>query len=209
MISQTHAALLVVDVQRGFDDAGYWGPRNNPECEENIGRLLAHWREAEGPVVFVRHDSTEEHSPLRPDHPGNAFKDVITGDPDVLISKHTNSCFYGDPDLHEWLQERKIEQLVHLRHHDQPLLRDDRPHGRQPRLRRAVRARRHAHVRPRRPDADQLAHATATNLNGEFARSSRPTIAQCASSDLIRLAQRVLGAGARVGAKGALSDLGT
>jgi hypothetical protein len=24
------AALIVVDVQAGFDDAGYWGARNNP-----------------------------------------------------------------------------------------------------------------------------------------------------------------------------------
>jgi len=31
-----HAALVVVDVQRGFDDAGYWGRRNNPACEANV-----------------------------------------------------------------------------------------------------------------------------------------------------------------------------
>ena len=27
-----HAALMVVDVQQGFDDAGFWGPRNNPRA---------------------------------------------------------------------------------------------------------------------------------------------------------------------------------
>lgn len=37
-------ALLVVDVQQGFDDAAYWGPRNNPACEGNIAALLAAWR---------------------------------------------------------------------------------------------------------------------------------------------------------------------
>ena len=63
-------------------------------------------------MVFIRHDSTEEHSPLRPDHPGNDFKPVVTGEPDLLVSKHTNSCFYGDPDLHAWLQARDIQQLV-------------------------------------------------------------------------------------------------
>ena len=26
-------ALVVVDVQRRFDDAEWWGPRNNPDCE--------------------------------------------------------------------------------------------------------------------------------------------------------------------------------
>jgi nicotinamidase-related amidase len=106
-----NAALLVIDVQKGFDDLDYWGPRNNPECEANIAALLAHWRDAGRPVVFVRHDSQEAASPLRPDHPGNAFKDVVTGEPDVLVSKHTNSCFYGDPDLHQWLQARRIDRL--------------------------------------------------------------------------------------------------
>jgi nicotinamidase-related amidase len=112
VIDDPNAALLVVDVQKGFDDAEYWGPRNNPDCEANIAALLAHWREQDRPVVFVRHDSDEAASPLRPDNPGNAFKEMITGDPDVIVSKHTNSCFYGDPDLHAWLQERGIEQLV-------------------------------------------------------------------------------------------------
>ena len=105
-------ALMVVDVQRGFDDAGYWGPRNNPACEDNVAALIAHARAQRWPLIYVRHDSGEEGSPLRPDHPGNAFKAVVTGEPDVLVSKHTNSCFYGEPDLHGWLQERGISQLV-------------------------------------------------------------------------------------------------
>ena len=37
-------ALMVVDVQQGFDDAAYWGPRNNPACEDNIAALIAHAR---------------------------------------------------------------------------------------------------------------------------------------------------------------------
>jgi hypothetical protein len=33
-------ALIVVDVQRAFDDVRYWSPtarRNNPGCEANVG----------------------------------------------------------------------------------------------------------------------------------------------------------------------------
>jgi len=44
------AALLVIDVQRGFDDPG-WGPRDNPDAEANIGRLVAAWTDAGRPIV--------------------------------------------------------------------------------------------------------------------------------------------------------------
>ena len=59
-------ALLVVDVQQAFDDAGYWGPRNNPACEDNIAALIAHARANDWPLVYVRHDTATVPS-TRPD----------------------------------------------------------------------------------------------------------------------------------------------
>jgi nicotinamidase-related amidase len=100
-------ALIVIDVQQGMDDP-VLGPRNNAACEENIGVLIAAWRAHGRPVVFVRHDSVMPESPLRPDRPGNAFKPVVAGDPDLLVTKHVNSAFLGTPDLHGWLQDREI-----------------------------------------------------------------------------------------------------
>ena len=105
-------ALIVVDVQQAFDDAGYWGRRNNPACEANVARLLDEWRARGRPVVFVRHDSDEEVSPLRPDEPGNAFKPEVSGEPDVLVTKQVNSAFYGSPDLDAWLRERGISSFA-------------------------------------------------------------------------------------------------
>jgi nicotinamidase-related amidase len=102
-------ALIVLDVQRGFDDAAYWGPRDNPACEANIGRLLAGW---EGPRVFVRHDSTEPGSPLRPGQPGHEFKAVVRGEPDLLVAKQVNSGFLGTPDLDAWLRARGIGAIA-------------------------------------------------------------------------------------------------
>ena len=61
-----------------------------------------------GRSVFVRHDSDEDVSPLRPDEPGNAFKPEVSGEPDLLVTKHVNSAFCGSPDLHAWLRERGI-----------------------------------------------------------------------------------------------------
>ena len=101
-----------MDVQRAFDDADYWGRRNNAGAEENIGRLIAAWRGRGEPIVFVRHDSDEPGSPLRRDQPGNAFKEVVTGEPDRLVIKHVNSAFYGEPDLHAWLRERGIGAIA-------------------------------------------------------------------------------------------------
>jgi len=106
------AALLVVDVQRGLDDVDHWGARNNPACEDNIAALIARWRSEGRPLVYIRHDSVEPDSPLAPDLPGNAFKDVVTGEPDLLVRKEVNSAFYGTPDLHAWLQQQGIEEVV-------------------------------------------------------------------------------------------------
>ncbi len=105
-------ALLVVDVQRGLDDTEHWGNRNNPDCESNIAALLGAWRDAGRPVVYIRHDSVEPGSPLAPDKPGNAFKDVVDGEPDLLVAKTVNSAFYGTPDLHAWLQKEGIDEVV-------------------------------------------------------------------------------------------------
>jgi nicotinamidase-related amidase len=83
MFSPDRAALLLVDVQKAFEDPAF-GTRNNPDCEANVGRLLAHWRERGGTVVFVRHDSTEPGSSLQPSQPGNAFQPVSSGGRDLL-----------------------------------------------------------------------------------------------------------------------------
>lgn len=104
-------ALIVVDVQTAFDDPS-WGPRNNPACEQNVADLIDAYRRRGEPVVFVRHDSVEPDSTLRPDRPGNAFKDVVDGEPDLLVAKHVNSAFLGDPPLEPWLRSRGAEGIA-------------------------------------------------------------------------------------------------
>jgi nicotinamidase-related amidase len=101
-------ALIVVDVQKGFDDEVYWGPRNNPDCEANIARLISAWRDQNWPVVFVRHASENPSSPLSRNSAGFAFKAIITGEPDLLVTKSVHSAFHGEEDLDAWLKENGI-----------------------------------------------------------------------------------------------------
>jgi len=104
-------ALIVVDLQRGFDDPAL-GDRSNPDCATNAARLVAHWRECGRPVVFVRHDSLEPGSPLHTGASGNAMMPELDGEPDLLVVKHVHSAFHGDPDLNEWLRTRDVDAVT-------------------------------------------------------------------------------------------------
>ncbi len=103
-------ALVVVDVQEGFDDPT-WGARSNPDCERNIGALLSRWRRTDRPVVLVRHDSVEAGSPLRPGEPGNRFKRVVAGKTDLVVVKSVHSAFHGSPPLHDWLLDHGFSTI--------------------------------------------------------------------------------------------------
>ncbi|MEV5434171.1 cysteine hydrolase family protein [Streptomyces sp. NPDC052701] len=114
-----NAALVVVDVQKGFEEVDFWGPRNNPGADDNIAWLIDVWQGTGRPVVFVRHDSVLPESPLRPGYEGNGFKEYVerrrgkgAAGAELLVTKSVNSAFYGAPDLDAWLRARGIAQVV-------------------------------------------------------------------------------------------------
>jgi nicotinamidase-related amidase len=143
--------LSVVDAQKGFDDPA-WGARNNPACDNNIAALVHDWSSHDRPLVYVRHDSTEDDaeltcSVLTPGTPGNELRDYLgKAEPDLLVSKHVNSAFHGSPDPARVAAQSAGSRHRRVRHHDQPLLRDDGPRRGQPRPRRAVPDRRDLHL---------------------------------------------------------------
>lgn len=166
-------ALVIVDVQRGFEEP-VWGRRDNPDCERNIAALLEHWRREGRPVVFVRHDSDEPGSSLAPGSPGNAFKDVVSGEPDLLVTKSVNSSFHGAPSLQAWLDGQGVRTIyvcgITTNHCCETTARVGGNLGYDVRFvldgtHTFDRADPAGNIVP----AEQLAHVTATNLHGEFA----------------------------------------
>lgn len=110
-LTERRAALVVIDVQKGLDDPSL-GNRNNPDAEERISGLLDHWREAALPIFHVRHLSTEQDSPLRPETVGCEIKDVVRPRPgEPVIEKNVNSAFIGT-DLEARLRDLNIDTLV-------------------------------------------------------------------------------------------------
>lgn len=105
-------ALIVIDVQKGFSEWDVKGERNNPDCEQNVAALIEHWRKEGQPIVFVKHNSKSETSVLRPGQSGNDFKDVVSGEPDLLVEKSVNSAFYGTPDLAKWLKDNQVDSVA-------------------------------------------------------------------------------------------------
>jgi len=113
-MTRARTALLVVDVQAAIDDPSWAsaGPRNNPDAERNIARLLAHWRERALPVIHVRHESREPHSTYRPGQPGFDFKAATGPRPgETVITKHVPDAFVGTQ-LLELLRSSRIGSVV-------------------------------------------------------------------------------------------------
>ncbi len=110
---EVNPALILIDIQKGFDDINYWGgDRNNPEAELNAGKLLAFWRKKGWPVFHAKHCSTNPNSRLAEGQPGNEFQDVVAPiDGEVIIKKNVNSAFIGT-DLKQQLDNRKISKVV-------------------------------------------------------------------------------------------------
>ena len=113
-ISRTdRPALLLIDIQKGFDDIGYWGgQRNNPDAEEKAAELLTLWRANSLPVFHIQHCSAISTSLLNETNAGNEFKDIVTpvtGEP--IIRKNVNSAFIGT-DLKARLDAANITKLV-------------------------------------------------------------------------------------------------
>ena len=114
MTGAASPCLIIVDWQKAFRDHAFWGPRNNPQAEQNCAALLAHWRAGGWPVFHVKHNSSQPASPLRPGAHGNDFEDCaipIKGEP--VYAKQVNSAFIGT-ELETDLRAARLHDLVFI-----------------------------------------------------------------------------------------------
>ncbi|MEL6505701.1 MAG: cysteine hydrolase family protein [Pseudomonadota bacterium] len=118
MIKQfkSNTALLLIDVQKGVNVFDHWGGptgrRNNPDAEDHMARLMAAFRQAGLPVMFTKHDSREEASPLKLSLPTGAMIEGFDPQPgDVVVTKDVNSAFIGT-DMELRLRQHGVNRLV-------------------------------------------------------------------------------------------------
>ena len=106
-------ALLLIDIQKGFEDIEYWGgQRNNPEAEENASKLLELWRKHSLPIFHIKHCSLNPNSRLAEGNPGNNFKEMVLPlEGETIIRKNANSAFIGT-DLKQQLDNSGIRKIV-------------------------------------------------------------------------------------------------
>ncbi|CZQ98375.1 cysteine hydrolase family protein [Trichococcus collinsii] len=104
-------ALIIIDVQKAFDDTK-WGERNNLNAEENIRKILELWREKDWPIIYIQHTSDNPNSVFYPLNEGFAIKETVKpADADVIFTKKVNSSFIGT-NLEGYLKENRISTVV-------------------------------------------------------------------------------------------------
>ena len=106
-------ALILIDIQKGFDNIEYWGgQRNNLNAENNAGELLELWRINQLPIFHIQHCSSTPTSLLNEANEGNEFKDIVKPvGKEPVIKKNVNSAFIGT-DLKERLDNENITKVV-------------------------------------------------------------------------------------------------
>ena len=112
-LRESKPALLLIDLQKGFEDEAYWGGnRNNKDAEEKAAQILSKWRSLNLPIYHIIHSSQDTNSLLHQSHAGFEICDQVKPmDGEPLIIKNVNSAFIGT-DLKEQLDTEGITNLV-------------------------------------------------------------------------------------------------
>ena len=108
-----NTALVIIDMQMLMQERIDSGRDHiNPKTSENIGALVAAFREAGKPVIHVRHRDDDATSPLQPDAPGYQpmpCAQELESEPTFI---KTSSSAFATTDLANYLRKSDISHLV-------------------------------------------------------------------------------------------------
>ena len=100
--AQDKTALIVIDIQDFYFPGGNVPLSGPEEAAENAFRLINNFREADLPVIFVRHNY----------EPGGSINDIVLPlEGERIISKSEVSSFNGT-DLDPYLKELGVSNIV-------------------------------------------------------------------------------------------------
>ncbi|UMZ13380.1 cysteine hydrolase [Pseudomonas sp. MPFS] len=104
-------ALIIIDQQQGILHPRL-GPRNNPQAEERMLQLLAHWRDRGWLVIHVQHLSRSTESVFWPGQAGVEFQPRFRPqEAEGLLQKQVPDAFCASS-LEAQLRQKGIGQLV-------------------------------------------------------------------------------------------------
>ncbi len=101
----------MIDVQEVLDNPAL-GILDNPGAEQNIIKILGHWRAHNQPRFIIQYHSPRPASPFHREASGSGLKPAVRPRAGELhIIKHFESAFMKS-ELEERLREQEIETLV-------------------------------------------------------------------------------------------------
>lgn len=104
----SHSALLIIDVQRSFEQKDFWQEQDLPSFKQAISRLIDGCQSRKVPLVDIFHVSqgvfSLESGLVAP-------MSFLSHQPDVRIYKHVHNAL-TESGLDLWLHERQITHLI-------------------------------------------------------------------------------------------------
>jgi nicotinamidase-related amidase len=104
-------ALIIIDMQRGMQNP-LIGSRNNPLAEQTIASTLQAWRDANAPIVHVRHISRTLGSPFWPGQVGVEFQEALLPFSNEHVFEKNVPDAFTHSGLERWLRVRNINTVV-------------------------------------------------------------------------------------------------
>lgn len=100
-----NSVLLLINTQQALVNT------ESLSATENIEKLLALWRKASRPVIFVRHQSLNPKSPFFPENPGFDYLPGIAPEPNDLIFEKNRASVLSSAQLHQVLNESNFDNF--------------------------------------------------------------------------------------------------